>query len=417
MNVSITIKFMNPLKISGGPILLFIAFFAFITSCDNQKSLKNQIKNLDNKNYEILDPYLKNKTVVGIGEGSHGDGELFKLKSEIIRHLHVELGFEAVLMEADFLAVENTLTYLSSQSKKTASNNTIQSTWANSKEFLSFIEYLQTTAERGDTLYFHGIDPQMTGTESLAIHISQAESFKAYITAGEFNCLISIINLSKTRNVSSITLDSLNTLHLAVKRIAKAKNQVSPKSYQWLKNIEGNLKSLQNLKLAPPVNAETIPEVFSHPRILMAGSIRDSLMSENVQFYLKKYKKVIIWAANKHLQVKSGERIWMGELLKNSLGDEYYSILVLYHHGVWSYPGGQPNGIIPEPINGTLAFEIGNITNFNISFLDIKSTNLPRIRVRTNNWVTTDSVIVNDFADAILFVKEATGSTMAKDND
>ena len=45
---------------------------------------------------------------------------------------------------------------------------------------------------------------------------------------------------------------------------------------------------------------------------------------------LKKYNKVIIWAANKHIQLKSDDRTWMGELLKKSLGDKYYSILVLY---------------------------------------------------------------------------------------
>ena len=107
----------------------------------------------------------------------------------------------------------------------------------------------------------------------------------------------------------------------------------------------------------------------------------------------------------------------MGELLKNSLGDKYYSILVLYNHGVWSYPQGEPNGIIPEPVEGTLAFEIANVTNSDISFLDISTTQIPKMQIRMNNWMTTDSIFIANYCDAILYVRRATSSTMAEDND
>lgn len=397
--------------------LSLLSILTMITSCNQHRSIGQNIKSLDNNNFEVLDSYLKNRTVVGIGEYTHGDGELFELKTEIIKHLHQNLGFEAVLMESDFLAVENTMSALNTLSKKDAANTGIQSTWANSKEYLSLLNYLEATAKKGDTLHFHGFDPQLTGTKSMNIHLAQAKLIRDKISIDSYDNLIASITIIKYRNISKVTEDSLINLKKSVTQLKSLKNQITPKTYQWLKNMDANLNSLIYLKSAPPFTAENFPEVLSHPNYLKSSSIRDSLMADNINFYLKKYNKVIIWAANKHIQLKSDDRIWMGELLKNSLGNKYYSILVLYNHGVWSYPQGEPNGIIPEPVKGTLAFEIGKATNSDISFLDINSTKIPKMKVRENNFMTTDSISVEDYGDAFLYIRIATGSTMANNND
>jgi erythromycin esterase len=395
---------------------LFILSF-FIISCNQQESIEENLKSLDENNYEVLDSYLKNRTVVGIGEYTHGDGKLFELKTDIIRHLHENLGFEAVLMESDFLAVENTLPALATHSKKDAANIGIQPTWANSKEYFSLIDYLESTAKKGDTLHFHGFDSQMTGVQSINIHNASAQLIKNKVSTKDYDNLVSAFEFIESRNVSTISLDSLKQMKRSVTNIKQIEKLVSPKTFQWIKNVEGNLKALIHIKEAPAVTIANYPEILSHPNYLMSSSIRDSLMADNISFYLKKYNKVIIWAANKHLQIKSDDRTWMGELLKNSLGDKYYSILVLYNHGVWSFPSGEPNGKIPKPVEGTLAFKIANLTKSEVSFLDVNSTQIPKMKIRTNNWMTTDSININDYGDAILYVYKATGSTMLKAND
>lgn len=400
------------------PKLWVLTFLTIIFSCSQQENLKQNVISLDNKNYKVLDPYLKDKTVVGIGEYTHGDGKLFELKTEIIKYLHENLGFEAVLMESDFLSVEKTIPSLSNRSTKEAANIGIQSTWADSKEYLSLIDYLNETAKNGDTLYFHGIDSQITGKETLDIHKAQADLIGDKISIEEYDNLISSIKIIKSRNVSNVTLDSIKILKKnAANILLEEQNQISDKTHQWLKNIVGNLNALIYLKSAPSVTPENIPEIFSHPNFLKSGSIRDSLMTDNINYYLKKYNKVVVWAANKHLQIKSNDKTWMGELLKKDLGDKYYSILVLYNHGVWSYPQGNPNGIIPKPVEGTLAYEIANVTNSSVSFLDVKTNQIPRMKIRTNNWMTTDSIVIKNYCDAILYVHEATGSTMAFDEE
>ena len=392
--------------------ILCIFSLAVSLACKERRSLNENLISLDNKKYEKLNKYIKNKSVVGIGENTHGDGQLFELKTEIIEHLHKKMGFEAVLMESDFLATEQILPALSSHSLKEAANIGIQSTWADSKEYSLLLKYLKSTAKRGDTLYFHGFDSQMSGVESLNIHIAQAQLFKDKSQANEYDNLLKALKIIVTRNTNSISLDSLKLLKKTVSHLKRTRNRFSEQSYQWLRNIEGNLSQLILLKEAPPVTPKNYPKVLSHPNYVKSGSIRDSLMFYNVKYYLEKYNKVIIWGANNHLKNKSDKQIWMGDLLKKSLGDDYYSILVVNNKGKWSYPAGKPNGVIPRALKGTLVYEISNAINSEIAFLDIKTTELPRLRVRATNWITTDSINVSDYCDAILYVRNAVGSTM-----
>ncbi len=395
--------------------VVFIVIFGFLTiSCENKSDLQLQIINIENKGYHKLDNYLNDKSVIGLGEFSHGDGPLFEIKTDLIEYLHTELGYEAILMESDFLAVDNTLNALGSKSLKEAANVGVQSTWADSKEFSSLMKYIKTSIDKNDTLYFHGIDPQMTGKESLQIHLLRANSIKDYISIQKYQDLKSCIRLLKTKNISFVTLDSLRYLRNSVSEISN-RERLLPKSIQWLKNIQGGLDGLILVKSAPPVTPDNIPAIFSHPNYLKASAIRDSLMAENVQYYLKKYKKVIIWAANKHLKTESSPEISMGKLLKQTLGDEYYSILVLYHHGSWSYPNGERQGKIPEPAQGTLADKIDKQTNVSVGFLDVNKNKIPRMIIRDNNWTNTDSININNYCDALLYVRNASGSNMITD--
>ena len=397
---------------------LYLFLVIIFLACSKKKNVKQNLVSLDSKDYENLDVFIKDKSVIGLGEYTHGDGELFELKTEIIRHLHKKLGFEAVLMESDFLATDQTLTALSSRSIKDAANIGIQSTWADSKEFSSFLKYLQDTAKMGDTLFFHGFDSQMTGVEAISIHETQAQLIKKDLTSDEFSNIVKSLKIINSRNVANIDLDSLKLFEESIAKIDKVKIQHSEKSLQWLKNVEGNLRQLILEKQAPKLTSENldrISEILSHPNYIRSGSIRDSLMFENIEYYLRRYNRLIIWAANKHLQNKSENRIWMGSLLKQSLKDKYYSILVLYDHGHWSYPTGKPSGVIPKAEQGTLAFEISNSTNSEVAYLDLKTTEIPKMQVRTNNWMTTDSILVDDYGDAILYIRNATGSTLLED--
>ena len=116
--------------------ILIEVFYAFrviiFLACSKKKGMKENLVSLVSKDCENLDVFIKDHSVIGLGEYTHGDGKLFELKTEIIEHLHKKLGFEAVLMESDFQATDQILPALSSRSLKNATNIGIESTWADS---------------------------------------------------------------------------------------------------------------------------------------------------------------------------------------------------------------------------------------------------------------------------------------------
>lgn len=395
-------------------IFCLIAFMNF-SACSEKSRIEDNIKNLDNGNYSILDSYLRDKFAVGLGEDTHGDGELFVLKTEIIEHLHKNLGFQAVLMESDFLAVGETIRALRGNSLHDAASMGVLNTWSDSKEFLKFIEYLKSTSMNGDTLYFHGFDSQMTGTRSLEMHLKYGASFEGLISPEAYKSLNAALTIIDHLDVSEISLDSLRNMRDIIRRDFTMITETTPHNEQWIRNVLGNLKILMSQKEAPPISMDNFPEVLSHPKYLEASSIRDTLMAENILYHMKKYDRVIIWAANNHLRYKTDtkNRTWMGEILKSVLGEKYYPILVLYDKGDWSYPNGIQKGVITKSDIGTLCNDISKAFPGEIGFLDLQSTDLPqKAIVRNKNWITADSVDIKSYTDALLFVRNATSSTL-----
>jgi erythromycin esterase len=396
-------------------LLLSIVFTAMI-SC--RVSNSNHIVEVEENDFQALENYLSGKSIVGIGEVTHGDGTFFELKTELIEYLHQELGFEAVLMESDFLSVDHSFESLDTLNSYEAARIGVLDTWAGSQEYLSLFDYLKKVKNTANPLYLHGFDSQITGDNGFEIHARQIDSIKKYINQEEKETLNKSLDIIVKLNQQGVTADSLADLINSIRQIQKNLNSVvDRKTILWLKNIESNLKTFRFRSLAPPVTPANIPEVFSHPYNIKAGSVRDSMMAENVEFYMSTYDKVIIWAANNHVMLKSkdGEtdRTWMGELLKAKYGANYYSILALVNQGKWSFPNGKQKGDIPKSKSGTLSFHIDSVTNAPVSFLDLNSNAFTRMKVRETNWTVTDSIFIRDFGDAVLFMKESNESTQA----
>ena len=391
---------------------------AFVLSCQTEPMLENSIIEIDDNQFEELTPYFEERTIVGIGEYTHGDGNLFELKTELIKYLHKNLDYDVVLMESDFLAVSETQrALLGNKPIHEAAQIGIAPAWAESNEYLTLLKYLKETASQGDTLHFHGFDPQLTGKKSLQVHLDFANNIKKEITNIEYEHLTRSIKIIHALNSMGLSSDSLEFYQSSIGQlILKKLTVMESRTLQWLKNLEAGLKTLYFRKLAPPVTPNNIPEVFSHPLNIRAKAVRDSMMADNVNYYLKNYDKIILWAANNHLRFKSnppdGQMTWMGQILKQSLNENYYCILALYNKGKWSYPDGSQKGIIPESSANTLAHSLNEAIESDAAFLDLESFKFEgKMIVRNNSWTVTDSININEYMDAILFVKKVTGAS------
>ncbi|SDL52744.1 Erythromycin esterase homolog [Pedobacter sp. ok626] len=90
---------------------------------------------------EVLRESLKDKTIISLGEATHGTREFFLYKDGLIRFLVSELGYKAIAFEADFSAVQNLDDYINS---KTESINTGQGGFPLIQETRSMLSWLRT---------------------------------------------------------------------------------------------------------------------------------------------------------------------------------------------------------------------------------------------------------------------------------
>ena len=91
---------------------MFTATFVFAQIkkyiTDNTVEIKSA--DINDTAYNDLVPLQKaigNKQVVMLGEVYHGDGETMKLKSRIVRFLHERMGFNVLVFESDFFALND----------------------------------------------------------------------------------------------------------------------------------------------------------------------------------------------------------------------------------------------------------------------------------------------------------------------
>src|SRR5690606_42073490 len=84
---------------------------AFITSltfyaCNAQPALNSTIEfTSDLESFESLSGWresLKGVEIIALGENTHGLGEVFAAKTELVKFLHQELGFDWVLFESGY---------------------------------------------------------------------------------------------------------------------------------------------------------------------------------------------------------------------------------------------------------------------------------------------------------------------------
>ena len=75
--------------------------------------------------FTVLGEIIGDKRVIALGESSHGIGDFYTLKSELIQYLHQEKGFEVLAMEGGLGDINLAYSNIDTMSTKQLQDNTL----------------------------------------------------------------------------------------------------------------------------------------------------------------------------------------------------------------------------------------------------------------------------------------------------
>ncbi len=163
---------------------LFISILLISCSRKTTKELSNKMIELKSENgipndFSKLDKYIENKEIILLGEAAHGDGKTFEVKTQIVKYLIEEKGFNTVAFEGlDFLQME----YINGRS--ILKNNLVDNfesewydnwnPWNRAKQLIPFENFI-----KNKNISFVGIEPYENLTALINIDFIKIELEKS----------------------------------------------------------------------------------------------------------------------------------------------------------------------------------------------------------------------------------------------
>jgi erythromycin esterase len=287
-----------------------------------------------------LDP-LATKSVIGLGESTHGTAEFFDAKHRIFRYLVENHGYKIFAIEADFgesLFIDEAV-----QNGNTAAIEDLMRskmhfwTWKTEevKDLLEWMcSYNQGKAEE-DKVHYMGVDCQFN-----TYHLPLVRDYLKIVTLPFQDHADSLLQVAEEATAENF------------------KNFSSGSFISYLGGLEGLQDSLMAYKDLL-VAASTEKEFQLHARILELVSqvsevkfyfqlqqttinYRDKYMAENTAWLLDYFEneKIVLWAHNGHIaNIEYGVTGSMGNYLSYQLRDQYAILGFLFSQGTFTAVG------------------------------------------------------------------------------
>ena len=393
-------------------IHILILLFLF-NSSNAQTVLNSNIKFTsdlsDFKDLTALRESLKGVEIIALGEQSHGLGEVFNAKTELVKFLHKELGFDLVLFESGYgdgaLAWER----LDSLSPIAFTNSFSSNHYYNSEEILTLVTYVKSQKQ---SLKINGFDcqPQQNYLIKRMTEIAQPiDSVLAKSVKFEMRSFNNLYQFEKDKDTLSFNkqLDRFFNFLNVYNSFLNQHQQELINSGTTKNEIDAILESNQIFKKT--YSEIKIGDLWGWPFSL---NNRDKSMFEIIKWYKDKNptSKIIIWAQNSHIENKSkpNQTInWMGHSLKKTYGDKYYSIGSIVYSGKDLLGNNGPFEF--ESSNNTyLAYHLNQFKKDKF-VLDLRAYEKPdftnQLLLGMESYGNTSGFIAKDRFDGLLFIK------------
>lgn len=302
------------MRISIFLTIVLSLFFASTAYCQTPEraivqSLNETIKPLSSlepdagfQDILFMKEYLKGKSVVGIGETTHGTALFDKCRHKLIRFLVSQLEYKAIIDEGDILAAEMIDDYINHKIDTVVNLGGLRPVVTNRKE-LEWLRAYNSTKEEKDRVHIYG--SEVRGFQNI---LSKVVSL---MPVNDKNDQQTISLFSTYRvNYSGLTKADFKNLSELTNRLISKYSDARSKYYLDL------LIQLTDIAYSARFKSHSF-------------GVRDRYMFDNVKRLISEVQgsKVILLAHNSHVQkTKVLEKSSLGFLLNEAYGEKYYTI-------------------------------------------------------------------------------------------
>lgn len=309
------------MKLLKAVSLLFMVFFLCVNANAQHHNFHN-IPSLEPRSFFPLKKAIADARIVLIGEPDHLHGNIFTTKTEVVKFLHENMGFDIIAFESGFYDLEKSHEVIQNGTPiKEAYLNSIFPIWTYTQEFQPFLNY---AIDNYTTLKLVGFDSQFSG--NYAESTLKEDYLKYFASEEEYNKWYDYVKyLMKydfPDHLSYKDFDQRNTNLMYA--LVQSDTEKSEDLLQTVKNISGSAFDYHFNK----ISHKTIENFEAKD-----SNLRDKMMGKNLIYLAKKYpnKKIIVWGATGHLMNKINEDIEglnefnpMGSYIKKEFGNEAY---------------------------------------------------------------------------------------------
>lgn len=338
--------------------VLFFSLIILITiSCEkksDERLLDNLVQSLESELYPLSeDPLLwsneelkfldafANKSIIGLGEATHGTAEFFKAKHRIFKYLVEKYGYKIFAFEADFGE-----SWLINEAIQKSDSNSIETlmrtkmhfwTWKTEevKDLLVWMCKYNLNKSDEEKVQYMGIDCQFNTFNS-----DMVKDYLFRADASFYSFAEGILNEAKTASDDSFKSYSPETFNNFIKQVGDLQDSVFAQKAKLIQSTSEKQYLLYEriLEVVRQVSVQIYYQYKSYPIYY-----RDQFMAENAAWMLDyfKGKKVVVWAHNGHIanDPDLGGNGSLGHYLNLKIGDNYTTIGFLFSRGTFTAVG------------------------------------------------------------------------------
>ena len=335
---------------------------------------------------------IGNARLVLLGEPSHGDGTVVRLRTRIIAYLHQVHGFDVVASESGFFDADLAWQWMRSGERSTSTiASGVHGAWSATAEFQPLAEYIKRSAESPRPLELAGYDSQLSGRLSQQQLIPQLRRQLA-------NSSIDTLSISGWSEFIA-RLDSLMIRPASWNPVPNQQFTLSLNALMAQFDRDGATEREQFwIQLLRSISAYARQSEMATPRgdYTAASSIRDEQMADNLLWLMNtryRGRRVVAWGASLHTArevttIDPGEPnsgfdrfISMGGHLSRSLGHGLYSIGFVASDGK-AGTLQRSTQALPPITPGSLE-DVFRESGFDLAFLDLAGVHV------NGTWVQT----------------------------